>query len=114
MRAMPKLKKLVVDQGINFTNAFIATPVCCPSRSSYISGLYQHNHKCLSNSVGTGCNSQGWVKGPERQSPAVYLQSAGYATFYAGKYLNDYGVPGSGGDLSHVPPGWSSWLGLQV
>ena len=49
MQAMPKLQKLVVDQGVTFEQAFIATPICCPSRASYISGRYQHNHSCKTN-----------------------------------------------------------------
>ena len=40
----------------------------------------------------------------------MHLQSAGYRTLYAGKYLNTYGT---GDPLpSHVPPGWSEWFAL--
>ena len=40
-----------------------------------------------------------------------YLNDAGYTTFYAGKYLNNYGSPKVGG-CAHVPPGWDQWYGL--
>ena len=30
-----------------------------------------------------------------------------------GKYLNNYGEPGSGVGLDHVPPGWTRWFALQ-
>ena len=33
--------------------------------------------------------------------------------FPAGKYLNNYGEPGTGTNLSHVPPGWTRWFALQ-
>ena len=122
MQAMPKVKKLIVEQGVNFTNAFIATPICCPSRSSYVSGMYQHNHKCYQNGVNDGpgrdetkggCSSPYFqaAGGPESQSPAAVLKKAGYVTQYAGKYLNQYGTP-NGGNVTHVPVGWDSWLGL--
>ena len=30
----------------------------------------------------------------------------------SGKYLNQYGEPNSPSPVTHVPPGWDSWLGL--
>ena len=39
------------------------------------------------------------------------FQSAGYETFFAGKYLNRYGFPDAGG-VGRVPPGWSHWRAL--
>ena len=41
-----------------------------------------------------------------------FINVQGYATFYAGKYLNQYGAAGAGG-LGHVPPGWDLWAGLK-
>ncbi|MCL4134637.1 UNVERIFIED_CONTAM: hypothetical protein GTU68_001091 [Idotea baltica] len=40
------------------------------------------------------------------------MKNEGYTTFYAGKYLNQYGMDSVGG-LSHIPPGWDSWIGLK-
>lgn len=50
--------------------------------------------------------------GPEKKTFAAHLHYAGYRTFYAGKYLNQYGDTAAGG-LSHVPPGWDWWIGLK-
>jgi N-acetylglucosamine-6-sulfatase len=105
---MPKTRRLL--GGIEFTNMFATTPVCCPSRSSYMSGMYQHNTRCLANSVGSGCDgpqARVW----EAQSLAVHLRSAGYQTGFWGKYLNTYGTPAAGRGLA-VPPGWAEWGGL--
>ena len=43
MKVMEQTKKLIVDQGITFTNAFVSTPICCVTRSSIMSGRYVHN-----------------------------------------------------------------------
>eukprot|EP01084_Bolivina_argentea_P004978 9420_1 len=40
---MPNLQSLIVNNGITFSNAFVATPVCCPSRTENLSGRYFHN-----------------------------------------------------------------------
>jgi N-acetylglucosamine-6-sulfatase len=110
---MPKLKALISDQGATFDNFFAAVPVCCPSRSSLYSGLYQHGNHVTGNSVGANCSSKSWQAGPESRSFAVHLQEAnlGYKTSFAGKYLNCYGGPNVGG-VAHVPAGWTNWQGL--
>ncbi|MCL4129776.1 UNVERIFIED_CONTAM: hypothetical protein GTU68_041122 [Idotea baltica] len=40
------------------------------------------------------------------------MNNEGYTTFFAGKYLNQYGKDDVGG-LSYIPPGWDSWIGLK-
>eukprot|EP01084_Bolivina_argentea_P121249 214876_1 len=40
---MPNLQNLIVNEGVTFNNAFVSTPVCCPSRTELISGKYFHN-----------------------------------------------------------------------
>ena len=40
---MPNLQSMIVNEGMTFNNAFVATPVCCPSRTEFISGRYYHN-----------------------------------------------------------------------
>ena len=47
----------------------------------------------------------------EPLSVGVQAQNFGYKTFYAGKYLNQYGFKPAGGP-AHVPKGWDEWLGL--
>nr|CAD7394814.1 unnamed protein product [Timema cristinae] len=109
---MIKTQSLIGSMGATFTNAFVTTPVCCPSRSSILTGVYLHNHGTVNNSVSGGCSSKSWQATQEPRSFSVPIHSAGYTTFYAGKYLNQYGKRLVGG-AAHVPPGWDWWVGLE-
>ena len=40
---MPNVQSKMVRQGMSFTNALVATPVCCPSRTELMTGRYFHN-----------------------------------------------------------------------
>ena len=111
-RWQPVLHRRVVQAGATFARAFANSPVCCPSRSSLLTGKYTHNHGALNNSLQGSCASPQWSTEMEPDALAVHMQKAGYRTMYAGKYLNNYGLSGSLG-LKYVPPGWSEWCGLQ-
>ncbi|XP_032784585.2 N-acetylglucosamine-6-sulfatase isoform X4 [Daphnia magna] len=111
LEPMAITRRLVSQHGATFTNAFISTPVCCPSRSSILTGKYVHNHRVINNTVTGNCSSPQWQNGEELKTMATYLQSNGYATFYGGKYLNQYGKNETGG-VEHVPPGYNRWVGL--
>jgi N-acetylglucosamine-6-sulfatase len=123
MAHMPKLERLLKGRGVTFENGFVHTPICCPSRSSILSGRYLHNGGALNNTVEGNCNGNLWQQDAEHTTFATVLQSLGYQTSYAGKYLNLYGLPGSPGcqkfkngttspGCQRVPPGWNRWLGL--
>ncbi len=105
--AMPQTAALLRDQGIQFTQAFSPTPICCPARSTILTGKYGHNTGVLNNSGQYG----GWAafvaNGNEQKSLAVQLQAVGYSTALIGKYLN-----GIEEDPLHVPAGWSEWYGF--
>ena len=78
MSAMNKTKTVLGKFGANFVNAFVTTPMCCPSRSSILTGQYVHNHHVYSNV--DHCGSNEWVNGPELQTFAKYLKDADYRT----------------------------------
>ena len=96
---------------VSFSNAFASTPICCPSRSSYLTGRYIHNHGAINNTLEGNCSALGWQEGPEREAFAVHVKGNGYYTGYFGKYLNEYGFKLAGG-VEHIPPGWDVWMGL--
>ena len=109
---MVKTARVLGDHGVTFANMFVTTPLCCPSRSSLLTGKYAHNTNVVNNSIAGGCNSPAWQRGLESKSSlSVVLKGLNYTTFYAGKYLNKYGKKSVGG-VEHVPPGWDWWNGL--
>ena len=107
----PKIKKLLVDEGIKINNQFVSTPVCCPSRGSFLTGLHIHNIPMTNNSLPGNCSGEAWNNGAEKKTIGVQMQAFNYKTFFSGKYLNQYGNPHAGG-VEHVPPGWNKWVGL--
>ncbi|XP_077352948.1 glucosamine (N-acetyl)-6-sulfatase (Sanfilippo disease IIID), b isoform X2 [Festucalex cinctus] len=108
---MKKTKSLIGEAGATFVNSFTVTPLCCPSRCSILTGRYPHNHLVRNNSLAGNCSSAGWRSAGESSAFPVLLSKAGYQTFFAGKYLNQYGKKEAGG-VGHVPPGWDQWHAL--
>ncbi|MBA3474258.1 MAG: sulfatase-like hydrolase/transferase, partial [Rubrobacter sp.] len=108
IQKMPEINSLLRDEGAYFENTFISHPLCCPSRSTILTGLYDHNHGVLGNAPPDGGFQKFLSEGHEEDSIATHLQEGGYRTGFFGKYLNGY--PGDEGP-TYVPPGWDEWYG---
>jgi len=102
MDVMANVKSLLAASGTTFSNSFAVYSWCCPSRATFLTGQYAHNHGVMSNSAPEG----GYSKLDHGNTLAVWLQQAGYHTVHVGKYLNGYGsdVP-----RTTIPPGWTEW-----
>ena len=79
MDYMPRTKARIFGEGISFPNAYITTPLCCPSRSSVLTGMYAHKHGVRLNPIPL-----------QKETFVQRLKEAGYFTGQVGKYLNSW------------------------
>lgn len=111
LAGMPHVQRLLVAKGTTFSNAMVPTSLCCPSRTSILTGLYSHHTRVFGNGRIGGDAHGGWPKfharGLERRTFAVALRSAGYRTGLFGKYLNHFGDRAPRG---YRPPGWDTFV----
>ncbi|PYQ13046.1 MAG: N-acetylglucosamine-6-sulfatase [Acidobacteria bacterium] len=101
---LPHIRRLFA-RGTEFRQSFVSESLCCPSRSTYLTGLYPHNHGVVRNS-GTRGGFAGFMRAFGDNNLALWLQAAGYRTGQVGKYLNGYV------DGTLVPRGWDDWQAL--
>ncbi len=85
----PFLKTSALDrlakEGVRFTNAFVTTSLCSPSRASFLTGQYVHNHRITRN---------GSLVGRLPRTFLELLHSAGYQTAFVGKWhIGGFKVP---------------------
>ena len=92
----PTLKTPNIDrlarEGAWFTRFFVTTPLCSPSRASFLTGQYPHTHGVINNDrLGLDVISHTLMTFPRR------LREEGYETAYIGKWhmgLDDSRRPG--------------------
>nr|ACO15601.1 N-acetylglucosamine-6-sulfatase precursor [Caligus clemensi] len=105
---LAKVRTRIINQGRMYKNAFATTPICCPSRSSILTGLLQEHTQVWNNSLSGNCGNEDWIKKHEDHTFATLAKEAKYKTAYFGKYLNQYGRI----DPLRIPKGWDYWAGL--
>lgn len=92
----PHLDRIARD-GTWFSNAFVTTSLCCPSRATMLSGVYAHTHGVVNN---TSELAASWP------TFATLAQRAGVDTCYIGKWH-------MGGHTPEPRPGWSTWMSFR-
>jgi arylsulfatase A-like enzyme len=105
--AMPTVQNELAAQGLTLTNGIIPTSLCCPSRSSLLTGNYAHTTGVYGNKGGKGWPIfYGEGSGPEERTIATELHGIGYQTALFGKYMNEFSSDRPPG---YVPPGWDAF-----
>src|SRR5688572_2795942 len=98
----PFLKTPNVDrigrEGALFRNAFVTTPLCSPSRASFLTGLYPHTHGITDN-VDRSAASHALITFP------LLLRQSGYATAFIGKWHM--------GNDDSPRPGFDRWVSFK-
>ena len=104
---LPLMWARIADSGTVFTRGYANSPLCCPSRSTLLTGLFQHNHGVFGNAF---WNHGGARMFRDQTTLATALAGAGYVTGLVGKYLNEYDrlTP-----WPYIPPGWGEWRGFS-
>jgi len=92
----PQMDKLAAE-GVHLKNALVTTSLCSPSRASILTGLYTFRHRVIDNQRAVPA---GTLYFPE------YLQQAGYATAYVGKWH-------MGSHNDDPRPGFDHWVSFQ-
>lgn len=100
LRYMQELQRTLIDRGTRFADYNAVQPLCCPSRATFLTGQYPHNHRVLSNLEPFGYGAMDW-------SSTLYtsMHDAGYRTGWLGKVMNAKGSQGL-----RPEPGFDEWL----
>ena len=69
----------IAQDGVRFSNMFVTTSLCGPSRASYLTGLYTHNH---------GVRRNGMALSAKHQTFPELMKNAGFETALVGKWHN--------------------------
>ena len=84
LRYMRFVRNFFERSGRFYRNAYVTTPLCCPSRASIMTGDYAHNHGVI--------NNQSVVALDHNETVQAVLQAGGYTTAMVGKFLNGWGL----------------------
>ena len=97
---MPMLNKYILDQGAYHPRHYCTIALCCPSRTSMWTGLQGHNHNVTdvggpygelfmeARLITVGGYPQVVREGHNDNYLFLWMQAAGYDTYYGGKLWN--------------------------
>lgn len=107
MRFLPKTQAWLRKRGVKFTDARSPHPLCCPARTSLLTGEFAQNNGVKSNQGPMG-GFKALIE-PDNNI-GVWMQQQGYRTSFFGKFLNGYKQMSqeNGGEYPTVA-GWDKW-----
>ncbi|KAJ5211454.1 uncharacterized protein N7498_003100 [Penicillium cinerascens] len=88
----PLIQKHLRDKGTFFCNHFVTTALCCPSRVSLWTGRQAHNTNVTDVRPPYGGYPKFVDRGFNENFLPVWLQEAGYDTYYTGKLFNAHTI----------------------
>ncbi|KAJ6164971.1 hypothetical protein N7470_003643 [Penicillium chermesinum] len=95
----PLIQRHLQEKGVSFRNHFVTTALCCPSRVSLWTGRQAHNTNVTDVHPPYGGYPKFVAQGFNDNFLPVWLQQAGYDTYYTGKLFNAHTV-----ENYHSPP----------
>ena len=103
MRVMPNVKSLIADQGVTFDNSFVSYSLCCPSRATFLTGQYAHNHGVMGNAAPNG----GYYKLDSSEHASRLAAARRLPDDPPRQVPEQYGTK----NAREIPPGWGQWYG---
>ncbi|KAI8944841.1 arylsulfatase-like protein [Xylaria longipes] len=89
---MPFVQEHLINHGTSFRKHFCTTALCCPSRVSLWTGKAAHNTNVTDVTPPYGGYPKFVSQGLNDKYLPVWLQNAGYNTYYTGKLFNAHAV----------------------
>lgn len=88
----PSVQKHFAQQGTWFKKHYCTIALCCPSRVSFLTGKAAHNTNVTDVSAPYGGYPRFIEEGFNDNYLPVWLQDAGYNTYYTGKMMNGHSI----------------------
>ncbi|EME40308.1 hypothetical protein DOTSEDRAFT_66113 [Dothistroma septosporum NZE10] len=104
---MPFLKKHLVDEGTSFSRHYCTVALCCPSRVSLWTGKAAHNTNVTDVNPPYGGYPKFISQGFNSAYLPIWLQEAGYNTYYVGKLFNAQTID------NYASPHAAGWTGSE-
>ncbi|KIW91278.1 uncharacterized protein Z519_08174 [Cladophialophora bantiana CBS 173.52] len=104
MQYMPNVLDLIAKEGTTYQQHFCTVAQCCPSRVSLLTGKLAHNTNVTDIVPPYGGYPKFVQQGLNNNYLPVWLQQAGYNTYYTGKLMNAHSTANWNNPF---PAGWN-------
>ncbi|EAQ83082.1 hypothetical protein CHGG_10900 [Chaetomium globosum CBS 148.51] len=101
---LPLIKKHLTDKGTFYKRHYCTTAICCPSRVSLWTGKLAHNTNVTDVNPPHGGYPKFIQRGLNSAYLPLWLQTAGYNTYYTGKLFNAHTIDNY---ATPYPAGWN-------